>query len=169
MTGLSAGSLHRELKALSEAGLLRRARQGNQVRYRANPACPIYEELASIFRKTVGLAGVLRDALVEIADRIDLALVFGSLAAGRQQSGSDVDLFVIGDVSLLEVVTALSEAQSQLGREINPVIMTADGFIAQQEKEDRFVVRVLDEPKIFVMGNADALAKLAERRTTGRA
>ncbi len=167
MTGIPAGSLHRELKALSEAGLLLRARQGNQVRYRANRACPVYEELASIFRKTVGLAGVLRDALADMADRIELALVFGSLAAGRQKSGSDVDLFIIGDVSLLEVVKALSEAQSQLGREINPVIMTAEEFIAQQEKEDRFVARVLDEPKIFVMGKADDLAKLAEHRAAG--
>ena len=67
----------------------------------------------------------------------------------------------------LEVVNALSEARSQLGREINPVIMTAEEFVAQQEKEDRFVARVLDEPKIFVMGKADDLAKLAEHRTAG--
>jgi len=167
MTGIPAGSLHRELKALSEAGLLLCARQGNQVRYRANPACPVYEELASIFRKTIGLAGVLRDALLDMADRIELALVFGSLAAGRQTSGSDVDLFMIGDISLLEVVKALSEAQSQLGREINPVIMTADVFIAQREKEDRFIARVLHDPKIFVIGDADDLAKLAEHRAAG--
>ena len=102
-----------------------------------------------------------------MADRIELALVFGSLAAGRQQSGSDVDLFIIGGVSLLEVVTALSDAQSQLGREINPVIMTADDFVAQKEKEDRFIARVLDEPKILVIGKADDLAKLAEHRAAG--
>ncbi len=167
MTGISAGSLHRELRAQSEAGLLLNARQGNQVRYRANPASPVYEELASIFRKTIGLAGVLRDALAAMADRIDLALVFGSLAAGRQKSGSDVDLFIVGDVSLLDVVKALSEAQSQLGREINPVIVTVEEFIARQEKEDRFVARVLDEPKIFVMGKADDLAKLVEHRAAG--
>jgi len=167
MTGIPAGSLHRELKALAEAGLLLFARQGNQVRYRANTACPIYEELASIFSKTIGLAGILRDALAGLADRIELALVFGSLAAGRQKSGSDVDLLIIGEISLLEVVKALSEAQSQLGREINPVIMTAEEFIAQQEKEDRFVARVLDEPKIFLMGNADDLAKLAKHRAAG--
>ncbi len=167
MTGIPAGSLHRELRALSDAGLLLKAHQGNQVRYRANTACPVYEELASIFRKTIGLAGVLRDALGNLADRIELALVFGSLAAGRQESGSDVDLFIIGGVSLLEVVKALSEAQSRLGREINPVIMTAKEFSAQQGKKDRFLARLLNEPKVFVMGNADDLAKLAEHRVAG--
>ena len=167
MTGISAGSLHRELKALSEAGLLLKARQGNQVRYQANRACPVYEELAGIFRKTMGLAGVLHDALADMADGIELALVFGSMAAGRQRSGSDVDLFIIGGISLLDVVKALSEAQGQLGREINPVVMTAEEFIAQQEKGDRFVTRVMDEPKIFVMGNADDLAKFAEHWAAG--
>jgi predicted nucleotidyltransferase len=155
------------LKALSEAGLLLKARQGNQVRYQANRACPVYEELAGIFRKTMGLAGVLRNALADMADGIELALVFGSMAAGRQRFGSDVDLFIIGGISLLDVVKALSEAQGQLGREINPVVMTAEEFIAQQEKRDRFVTRVIDEPKIFVMGNADDLAKLAEHGAAG--
>jgi len=131
MTGIPAGSLHRELKAVSEAGLLLKERQGNQVRYQANRACPVYEELAGIFRKTMGSAGVLRDALADMADGIELALVFGSMAAGRQKAGSDVDLFIIGGISLLEVVKALSEAQGQLGREINPVVMTAEEFIAQ--------------------------------------
>ena len=55
LTGISAGSLHRELKAMAEAGLLIREHQGNQVLYQADRSCSIFEELASIFRKTVGL------------------------------------------------------------------------------------------------------------------
>lgn len=51
-----AGSLHRELKFLAESGLLLREPAGNQVRYRANRDCPVFTELAGVFRKTVGLA-----------------------------------------------------------------------------------------------------------------
>ncbi len=58
----------------------------------------------------------------------------------------------------LEVVKALSAAQAQLGRDINPVVMVVDEFIAHQEKGDRFVIRAMDEPKTFVIGNADKLA-----------
>jgi hypothetical protein len=58
----------------------------------------------------------------------------------------------------LEVVKVLSEAQAQLGREIIPVVMAAYVFIAQQVKGGRVATRVMDEPKIFVMGNADDLA-----------
>ena len=167
MTGIPAGSLHRELRALFEAGLLLKERQGNQVRYKANRTCPIYEELASIFRKTVGLAGVLSDALADLSGRIDLAFIFGSSAVGRQKYSSDVDLMIIGDISLLDVVKALASAQGKLGREINPVVMTAGKFGTQAEKKERFISRVVEEPKIFVLGGANDFTELAEHRAVG--
>jgi hypothetical protein len=64
LTGVPAGSLHRELKLLTSAGLFERSTAGNQVRYQADRTCPIHEELAGIFRKTAGLEDVLREALV---------------------------------------------------------------------------------------------------------
>lgn len=165
MTGISAGSLHRELKAMAESGLLLRERLGNQVFYQANSECPIHEELASIFRKTMGLASLLREALSELIDRIEIAFVFGSMASGHQTAGSDLDACVLGDVSLLEVVTALSSVRETLQRELNPVVMTMKKFSELAGKDDRFVVRVLGEPKIFIEGDDDDLAELAENRT----
>ena len=96
MTGFSPGSIHRELKVMAESGLLLRERVGNQVFYQANRACPIYEELAAIFRKTIGLANILQDALRSVSDRIDFAFVFGSIASGQQTSASDLDVMVLG-------------------------------------------------------------------------
>ena len=169
MTGISAGSLHRELKAMAESGLLVREKIGNQVFYRADTHCGIYDELASIFRKTLGLASLLNNALSRIAGRIQVAFVFGSMASGQQNAGSDIDVCVLGDVSLLEVVKALSPVQETLGREMNPVVMTTKNFAEQSAKQDRFVTRVASEPKVFVVGAEDELAKLVEDWTTGRA
>ena len=169
MTGISAGSLHRELKSMAESGLLVREKIGNQVFYRADTDCPIYQELATIFRKTMGMASLLHNALSGIAGNIEVAFVFGSMASGQQKAGSDLDVCVLGDVSLLEVVKALSSVQETLRREINPVVMTAKKFAEQSAKQDRFVTRVLSEPKVFVKGSEDELAKLVEDRTTGRA
>jgi DNA-binding transcriptional ArsR family regulator len=56
LAGVPSGSLHRELTALTEAGLLTRSESGNQVRYQADRSCPLFEELAGIFRKTTGPA-----------------------------------------------------------------------------------------------------------------
>ena len=167
MTGISAGSLHRELKAMAESGLLLREKIGNQVFYRADTHCPIFEELAAIFRKTIGLASLLHNALSELAGKIQVAFVFGSMASGQQKSGSDIDVCVLGNVSLLDVVTALSSVQDTLRREVNPVVMTAENFVEQSVKQDRFVTRVLSEPKVFVMGDEVELAKLVEDRPPG--
>ena len=168
MTGISAGSLHRELRAMAESGLLLREKIGNQVFYRADTHCTIYEELAAIFRKTMGMASLLHDALSKLAGKIQVAFVFGSMASGQQKAGSDIDVCVLGNVTLLEVVKALSSVQETLRREVNPVVMTAKKFAAQSVKKDRFVTRVLSEPKVFVMGGDDEFAKLVSDRTTGR-
>jgi predicted nucleotidyltransferase len=164
LTGISAGSLHRELRAMADAGLLRREQQGNQVLYQVNRACSIYEELASIFRKTVGLAFVIRDALLPISAQIDTAFVFGSMASGRQHAGSDLDIFVLGDVELFDVVKALSPVQEQLRVETNPVAMQTAKFRDQLKAHDRFAQRVFDEQKIFVIGDGDEFRKLVEVR-----
>ena len=169
ITGVSAGSLHRELKAMAESGLLVREKVGNQVFYQADARCSIYEELAAIFRKTIGLTSLLQDALSDVDDKIHAAFVFGSLASGRQSAGSDLDICVLGEVSLLEVVKALSTVQETVRREVNPVVMTTTRFSNLAAKGDRFVARVLSEPKLFVKANEDELAELVNNRPTGRA
>lgn len=164
MTGFSPGSIHRDLKAMADTGLLLRSHVGNQVLYQANRDCPIFEELAAIFRKTIGLATLLQDALLGLSDKIDLAFVFGSMATGRQSSASDVDVMVLGDLELLDVVKALSPLQPVLGREINPVVMTTDRFVSQLDKQERFAMRLVYEPKVFVKGDERDFAKLVEDR-----
>ena len=167
MTGFSPGSIHRELKILAKSGLLRQKRVGNQVLYQSNPDSPIFEELASIFRKTAGLADLLQDALWELAEKIDMAFVFGSMATGRQTPSSDVDVIVLGDVQLIDVVKALSPVSETLGREMNPVVMTAIGFLADLGKKKRFATRVLDEQKIFVIGSEREFAELTQDQSAG--
>jgi predicted nucleotidyltransferase len=166
MTGIPAGSIHRELKAMGEAGLLLRQRVGNQVFYQANPECTIYNELAAIFRKTIGLASLLREALSALSSKIDVAFIFGSMASGKQKSTSDLDICVLGDMTMLEILKAMSSVQETLRREINPVVMTAGEFAEQLAKQDRFVLRVSNEPKIFVLGDQDEFGKLIEDRET---
>ena len=169
LTGVSAGSLHRELKAMAESGLLLREKIGNQVFYQANGDGPIFEELAAIFRKTMGLTSLLQTALSDIGDGIDVAFVFGSMASGRQSARSDLDICVLGEVSMLEIVKALSSVQENLRREINPVVMTTKKFASLLVNGDRFVTRVLNEPKLFIKANEDEFAELTKDRTTGTA
>ena len=134
--------------------------------YRADQDCSIFEELAAIFRKTTGLAHLLRDELDAVSDRIDLAIVFGSMASGRQNSSSDVDILVLGRLKLIDVVKSLAPAGQMLKREINPVVMTSNQFHSLVKKNDRFAMRVIEEPKLFVIGDEVEFAKLKQDRST---
>ena len=159
-TGLPPGTLTRELNRLADVGLLRREKRGNQQVYSADRACPVFEEVASILRKTSGLADVLAEALAPAAQHIRSAFVFGSVAQGREAPASDIDLMVIGDLGFAELVSLLHPAQATLGREVNPKVLSA-GELAKKAKRDAFLRDVLAKPKIFLIGNDDDLAKLA--------
>lgn len=161
LTGTTPGTLHKELSRLAEAGLLLREKQGNQVRYQANRACPIFAELAGLLRKTSGAVVVLAEALSGLAPAPLLALVFGSLARGEENANSDVDLLVIGDGTFGEVVKALHPVQAQLQREINPVLYSPAEFARRCAEADAFVRNILNNPKLFVIGSDHDLGKLA--------
>jgi len=162
LTGTSAGTLHKELTKLTQGGLLRREEVGNQVRYRANRDCPIFDELASILRKTSGLVDVLASALSSVEKNIALAFVFGSVARGEQQSNSDVDVMLVGSLGFVDAVQALHPAQATLRREINPVVYSVDEFRRRAASDDSFVREVLARPKLFVVGNENELGKLTQ-------
>jgi predicted nucleotidyltransferase len=159
-TGLPAGTITRELAKLVEAGLLRREKRGNQQIYSADTNSPIHEELASILRKTSGLADVLVQALAPVVQQVRVAFVFGSMAQGRANAGSDIDIMLIGDVGFRRAVELLHPVQSILGREVNPQVFGIGEFIAKQRVEP-FLVDVLAKPKLFLIGNAHDLEELA--------
>ncbi len=158
-TGLAAGTITRELTKLAEVGLLNREKRGNQQVYSANTSSPIFTELASILRKTSGLADVLAQALAPAARQLRIAFVFGSVAQGRETAGSDIDLMLIGDMTFGDAVEALHLAQADLGREVNPKIFNAAEFAAKATTEP-FLRDVLAKPKVFVIGNDRELAEL---------
>ena len=158
-TGTTAGTLHRELSKLAEAGLLLREKQGNQVLYQANRACPVFDELAGVFRKTSGAVSVVLGALEGVAPQIQFALLFGSFAQGTETAGSDVDVLVVGKVSFAKVVRALYSAQEKLQREINPVVYSSAEFQLRLQNKEPLVVDVLAKPKLFLIGTEHDFAE----------
>jgi predicted nucleotidyltransferase len=155
LTGANAGSLHRELRKLAELGVLMRSQTGRQVNYRANTACPVYEELAGLLRKTSGMADVLRSALLPLTGQIDTAFVYGSMASGKTHAPSDVDVMIVGSLGFVEAVIALEPAQQGLGREVNPTVFSCEEFDKRRHKNGDFVAMVMEQPKIWLIGETD--------------
>lgn len=156
-TGMGVATIKRELDRLLSAGILSLSRIGNQHHYQANPDCPIYGELVDIVKKTVGVTGVLLDALEPLAAKIDWAFIHGSLASGKENSISDIDVLIIGDASFAEVVANLYSAGENLGREINPKIYSKNEWKRLQASGDGFLVEVLSKPKLNIIGDHNEL------------
>jgi len=165
--GVGLGAVQREVKHLSDSGIISRTVRGNQVYYQANPHCPIFQELKDLVIKTAGVGDVLRAALAPLAGRIGVALIYGSLARGKESRASDVDLLVVGDVTFAEVVSALGDAQETLGREINPTVYPPDEFQSKLGEGHHFLTSVSKEPCIFLIGGEDELERLAQKRLVG--
>lgn len=155
------GAVHRELNLLTEAEILLRTKKGRQVFFQANRNCPFFSELKSLLVKTAGVADVLRRALEPLADKIRIAFVFGSFARNSQKTGSDIDLAVIGAVSFSEVVSALSEAQQTLAREVNPVVYSEEEFKTKAGTQ-HFAGSLKDTEKIFLIGAENDFERLVE-------
>ena len=149
------GAVQRELKRLVDAGLLTREARGREVHYRANRACPIFAELHGLVLKTVGLADVLRTALLPFQTDITLAAVYGSQAAGTARAGSDVDLLVVGTVEEVALHKAVAGAETQLARTVNYTLLTPREFARRRRDRGGFIARVLAGPLIPLLGSPD--------------
>lgn len=156
-------AVQRQLPKLEAIGLLEHTIDGNRKYYRANKDCPIFPELKSIFLKTVGLGDALRGFLGQAEGAIHVAFIYGSYAKGEESTTSDIDLFVVGTITARELSAVLATARSELGREINPVMMTPREFTAKVASRNHFVLSLLEEPKTFLVGNAEDLESLAGR------
>lgn len=158
LTGTGRGALQRELEKLVSADLVTVTPVGNQKHYQANAAAPIFAELRGIVMKTLGLADVLRTALNAVADRIELAFVFGSVAKGTDTATSDIDLMVVTEtLTYADLFEGLAAAEQVLGRKVNPTLYTSDALAEKIRTENNFVLRVLSQPKIFLIGTEDVL------------
>ena len=156
--GTGSGAAQRELARLEGSGLIVARRIGQQKHYQANAASPLFPELRSLVLKTVGLAEPLRDALKPLSSTIRAAFVYGSVAKAEDHSASDIDLMILSDsLTYGDVFSALERVTRSLGRRVNPTVYTTVEFSRRARTENAFVARVLEQPKLWVIGSEDDL------------
>jgi predicted nucleotidyltransferase len=157
-TGGAVGAVQRELEQLTAAGLVLRDVRGKQVYFQANQEAAIFPELQGLFAKTAGLVDIVREALMPLAGRIQAAFVLGSAARGELHASSDIDLMVVGEASFGDVVASVRDAEERLGRDVNPTVFSIDEFREKVQAKHHFLMTVLEEPKMFVIGGDDELS-----------
>lgn len=154
LAGGGSGAIQRELLRLELSGLATVRRVGSQKHYQANPDSPLYAELVSIARKTVGLAEPLREALSPLAKEVDAAFVYGSVARNEDTARSDVDLLVLSDtLEYADLYGVLEPLTVRLGRPVNPTVISRQELARRRKAGSAFMKRVLEQPKIWVIGS----------------
>ena len=155
-SGFTIGTIQTEMKKLYRLDLVSKRRDGNRLYYSANQQHPVFSEIQALVVKTVGLLDLLKGAL-DHQKEIRVAFVFGSLAGGSEKAGSDIDLMVIGDIGLRSLTRLLVGLTENLGREINPYVLTTEEFSHRKSENEHFLNQVLKDSKLFIIGDEDDL------------
>ncbi|MGB6361801.1 MAG: nucleotidyltransferase domain-containing protein [Thermoanaerobaculia bacterium] len=156
LTGSGSGAVQRELKRLTSSGLITVTPIGKQKHYQANPDSPVFAELRGLVLKTVALVEPIRQALERLADRITLALLYGSVVKGTDTATSDIDLLIVAEgVTLEDIYTVLAPVEAGLDRKISPALYTPQEFVERKESNSAFLTRVLSGEHLVLIGGED--------------
>jgi len=161
ITGEDHKNISMELNNLETLGLVSSRRDGNRKYFHLNRSFFLYDELKSILYKTKGAVGLLRETLSG-EKGIKAAFLFGSFASGTENAKSDIDLMVIGCISVDRVLKALRKPEKSLAREINATVYGPSEIKSRVKQKDSFVAQVLHGPKVMLVGTEDDLRRIAE-------
>ena len=159
-SGLNDSTIRQELSKLKRLDLVRSRKDSNRIYYSAKTENPLYPDIRNLMLKTSGLFDVLKHALKD--KRIHVAFVFGSVAAGEEKSGSDVDLMVIGNFGLRELSGLLSGIEEKIGREVNPHVLQEAEFRRRIRSKEHFVSNVMESKKFFIIGSQNDLETMGK-------
>jgi len=156
LLNFSVGNIRRELIKLESSGLFLSENKGNLVYYYLNQSYPLFEELKSIIFKTSGAPKILQNFLEKL-NGISQAFIYGSFAKGEEKEDSDIDLLIIGEVNEDKLIEVISKLERRLQREINYAIYGKEDFKKKKEERNPFILDILKEKKIFLIGDENGL------------
>jgi predicted nucleotidyltransferase len=159
---VTPSSLQRELESQVAAGLLLRRQDGRRAYFKANMEAPQFPELRGLIEKTTGIVPVLKAALLDFDDQIELALVYGSVALGEEHSRSDVDLMIVGALKQIDLLPTLRKLETKFRREVNVTLYSPDEFHRKLDAGDHFLDTVLKGKTIVLKGALHELAETAQ-------
>jgi len=148
--------IRKELLRLEEEGVFLSEKKGNLVYYRLNVTYPLFNELKSIVRKTIGVEGLIKDVVSKLKG-IKAAFIYGSFAKEKERVKSDVDLFLMGDVDEGPLIRQLNNIEKTIKREVNYTIFSQEEYKKKKKNKDSFIIDLLSNPKIILTGRKNDL------------
>jgi len=179
LTGRSQSDCRRNMKILSNLGLIKNVRSGHCApqdlgtvlttiekeirlfgnRFILNKNHPWIPPLRMLLEKSIGGLRILSEAVRKLPD-IDVAFVFGSFSTSEQTPLSDIDLMVIGKHSLMTLAEPIAEVEERIGRDIQIIAYSPEEWQNKFKERNHFVASLMGSPKIFIVGDAVKLEKI---------
>jgi len=150
-------AVRRELTKLEKDGVLRKEPRGNRVYYSVRTEHPFFGDLVSMVAKTTGLGKSIIDNKNKIG-KISFIMFSGKFVREKNRKrDEDVDILVVGDIVLPELASIIRVEESKRSREINYTVMSRDEFDFRKKRRDPFLLGILSESRIMVVGDEEDL------------
>ncbi|QQG43604.1 MAG: hypothetical protein HYW45_01130 [Candidatus Daviesbacteria bacterium] len=149
-------AVRRELSRMEKFGLVSSEWRANRRLYKFRTDYVFYPELLALVAKTTGLGGAILKNRAKLG-RIKYALVSTRFLKGVPAGSEDVDLLVVGQIVLPELQALVSDEQAKREAEINYSPMPEEEFQFRVRRRDPFILRVLVQPKVMLIGDENQL------------
>ncbi len=145
-------AVRRELEILTKIGMLSPYQEKRRKYYTVDENFPLYEELASIMKKSgPGVEDALFKNMEDLGD-IHYACVSGYFTGAKESS---TDLFIIGTINDVKLDTFVKRIERQIGQEITYTPMTMNEYRYRRNFNDSFLRQIFSHPHKELVNKLD--------------
>ncbi|MDO8551250.1 MAG: hypothetical protein Q7S03_01025 [bacterium] len=157
--GEEINAVRRELAHLEKVGFLKKETRGNRLYYWPRKDYPFYRELCAMVAKTTGVGEEIMKNRSKLG-KIEFVCFSEKFVKKLAREKDEVDILVVGDVVLPELAALIREEENKRSAEVNYTVMTGEEFDFRKRRRDPFLLGILTNPKIMIIGEELELAKL---------
>ena len=149
-------AVRRELARMEKFGMVASEWRANRRLYRFRRDYLFWPELLGLVAKTAGLGGGIVKNKARLG-KIKYAFLSTRFLKGLPASSEDVDLLIVGQIVLPELQAIVADEQAKREAEINYSYMDETEFNFRVRRRDPFILRVLIQPKVMLIGDESDL------------
>jgi DNA-binding transcriptional ArsR family regulator len=122
---VSPNAVKEELDSLTEAGYLEKQKKGRSIFFRANTRHPIFPELHSIVKKSLGIDRVVEEVKADLGD-VQAVYILDDYALGKD-SGL-IDLLIVGEVKAERLQDYVRITEEKVRRKLRVLVLGMEEF-----------------------------------------
>ena len=152
-------SVRRELDNLKKSGIVSSEQRGNRLYYWADKQSPLFTDLLLVANQSSGLGLKLQNKN-ETLGSIKLVFYSYRFMSGDKKNPDDIDLIIVGDVSIREIENYVKQEETIRGHEINYMVMGKGEFKLRRQKRDQFIIDFFLNSPLAIIGSCQEISNL---------